>query len=93
MKLFCNKKILALAISGALIFGGELPCASAFNSGVNVNVNVQQQGGINWNKGADSDVIAVGISRPDPRRLGTFTRGGNYGGAKKFNRCCARYAD
>ena len=68
MKLFCNKKILALVVSGALIFGG-VPCASAFNSGVNINSNVQQQGSINWNKGADSDVIAVGISRPDPRGL------------------------
>lgn len=66
MKLFCNKKILALAVSGALLFGG-VPCASAFNSGVNVSVNVQ--GSINWNKGSDSDIIAVGISRPDPRGM------------------------
>ncbi len=69
MKLFSNKKIIAaVAIGGALIFGGNLPCATAFgNSGVNVSVNVQ--GSINWNKGADSDVTAVGISRPDPRGL------------------------
>ena len=69
MKLFCNKKILALAVSGALIFGG-VPCANAFgNSNINVNVNIDRQGQINWNKGADSDVTAVGISRPDPRGM------------------------
>lgn len=68
MKLFCNKKILTFAVSGALIFGG-VPCATAFNSGVNVNMNIETKGSINWNKGADSDIIAVGISRPDPRGL------------------------
>ena len=69
MKIFSNKKIIAaVAISGALIFGGELPCATALgNSGVNVKVNIE--GSINWNKGADSDITAVGISRPDPRGL------------------------
>ena len=66
MKLFCNKKILALAVGGALIFGG-VPCAKAFNGGVNVNVTIEQQGGVNWTKGANSDVVAIGISRPDPR--------------------------
>lgn len=62
------KNLTAIAISGALIFGG-VPYANAFNSGFNVNVNIEQQGQINWNKGANSDVTAVGISRPDPRGM------------------------
>ena len=69
MKIFSNKKIIAaIALSGVFMFGGNLPCATAFgNSGVNVSANVQ--GSINWNKGADSDITAVGISRPDPHGL------------------------
>lgn len=67
MKLFKNKKIIAaVAIGGALIFGGELPCATA---GFNVGVNIEAKGSINWNKGTDSDVVAIGISRPDSRGL------------------------
>lgn len=68
MKNFKHKKIIAaLALSGALMFGCELPCATAFNSGF--NVNIEAKGSINWNKGADSDVTAIGISRPDPRGM------------------------
>lgn len=71
MKLLKHKKIIAaIALSGAFMFGGNLPCATAFgNGGVNVNMNVGLQGSINWNKGADSDITAVGISRPDPRGM------------------------
>lgn len=69
MKLFKNKEIIALAISGVLLFGGELPCAMAFTGGVNVNMNIDATGSINWNKGTDSDVVAIGISRPDPRGM------------------------
>lgn len=69
MSLLNNKKIIAaLAVSGAFVFGGNLICATAYgNSGV--NMNIEQRGKINWSKGADSDITAVGISRPDSRGL------------------------
>lgn len=68
MKILKQKKIIAaIAISGALMFGGEIAYATAFNSGF--NVNIEAKGSINWNKGSDSDVTAVGISRPDPRGM------------------------
>ena len=69
MKFLKQKKIIAtIVLSGAFMFGGNLPCATAFgNSSVNVSVNIE--GSINWNKGADSDITAVGISRPDPRGM------------------------
>lgn len=69
MKIFSNKKIIAaVAISGVLIFGGELLRATAIgNSGVNVKVNIE--GSINWNKGAYSNITAVGIIRLDPHGL------------------------
>jgi hypothetical protein len=68
MKILKIKKIIAaVAVSCVLMFGCELPYAIAFNSGF--NVNIEAKGSINWNKGSDSDVTAVGISRPDPRGM------------------------
>lgn len=70
MKFFSNKKILTgLVTGGALIFGGSFANVPVLAASVNVNVNIENQGGVHWNKGADSDVIAIGISRADPRGL------------------------
>lgn len=70
MKIFSKKIIAALAISGTAIFGGIFytPPVSA-EPITSANFDLQQQGGINWGKDADSDVIAVGISLKDSRGL------------------------
>ena len=47
-------------------------CVNVFAaSSVNVNVNVNQDTAsiVNWRQGADSDIIAVGISQPDSRGM------------------------
>lgn len=67
MNILKHKKIVAaIAVSGAFLFGGNLLGATAYGKS-NVNVNIEQQVQIDWTKGADSDITAVGISRPDPR--------------------------
>ena len=58
---------VALAVITAVTFSG-ITTTPAFaepaTTNVAVNVEVQQKGAINWDKGADSDVTAIGIGLP-----------------------------
>lgn len=69
-----NKKMVAATILGlAVTFGGayNAPVMAAPTEGTNVSVNVsvKQEGTIDWNKGAESDVVAVGLGYP-PENVG-----------------------
>jgi hypothetical protein len=68
MKHFSTKKFLAaLALGGAIVFAGTTPAAQAT---VEISAVVKMQSKVvNWNKGSDSEVLAVGIGRPDSRGL------------------------
>lgn len=64
-----NKKMIAAAILGlAVSFGGAytapVMAAPAAGTSVSVNVNVQQEAAIDWTKGAESDIVAVGVGYP-----------------------------
>lgn len=62
-----TKKILATLALGGMIFAGTLPAAQAT---VEISTVVKMEAKvINWNKGSDSDILAVGIGRPDPRGM------------------------
>ena len=62
-----TKKFLAALALGGMIFAGTLPAAQAT---VEISTVVKmEQKVINWNKGSQSEILAVGISRPDPRGL------------------------
>ena len=65
-----RKKILAgLAVGGTFLFGGVAlaPITFAANTSVNVQVNVQKESVADWNKGAASDITAVGLAPADSR--------------------------
>lgn len=63
-----SKKLsITLALAAAVTFSG-ITSTSVFaepaSTSVAVNVEVQQKGAINWDKGAESDVTAIGIGLP-----------------------------
>lgn len=68
MRHFNTKKFLA-----ALVLGGVIVCASTTpvaEATVEISVVAKMEAKVvNWNKGSQSDMVAVGISRPDPRGL------------------------
>ena len=62
-----KKFLAALAFGGMIICAGTIPAAEAT---VEISVVAKMEAKvINWNKGSQSDILAVGISRPDPRGL------------------------
>lgn len=62
-----KKFLAAMALGGAIVFAGTAPAAEAT---VEISAVVKMQAEtINWNKGAQSDITAIGIGRPDPRGL------------------------
>ena len=71
MKKLSKKIIAAVALGGMIFCGGMFyqPTSFAANTTVKVKVNVKQQGSINWSKGKDADITAVGISPKDNRGL------------------------
>lgn len=69
-----NKKMVAATILGlAVTFGGAynapVMAAPAASTNVSVNVHVDQEATIDWTKGAESDVVAVGLGYP-PENVG-----------------------
>ena len=68
MKNFSTKKILAaMALGGMIVFAGTTPAAQAT---VEISTVVKMEAKtVNWNKGAESDIVAIGIGRPDPRGM------------------------
>lgn len=59
--------LTALMLGGLIVFVGMTPAAEAT---VEISAVVKMEAKVvNWNKGAQSDIIAIGISRPDPRGL------------------------
>ncbi len=68
MKHFNLKKIpAAIALGGVLIFGGTAPAAEAT---VEISAVMKMETKIvNWNRGSDSEILALGIGRPDPRGM------------------------
>ena len=68
MKHFNLKKSLAaIALGGVLIFGGTAPAAEAT---VEISAVMKMETKIvNWNRGSDSEILALGIGRPDPRGM------------------------
>ncbi len=70
MESFKFKKIIAaVAVGSAVIFGGNIFENPAIAAGTEVNVNVKVKGEVNWNRGSESDITAVGISLKDPRGM------------------------
>lgn len=68
MSVFLNKSLsITLALAAIVTFSG-LTTTPAFaepaTTNVSVNVEVQQKGAVNWDKGAESDVTAMGIGLP-----------------------------
>ncbi len=76
MKKYLSKKVVMAAVLGLTFFGGvcveNAVHAEGANTSVAVNVQVQQdaKGGVDWTKGANSDVTAVGVGLP-PENMGT----------------------
>lgn len=73
MSVFINKNLsLALALLASVTFTG-LTITPVFaepaTTNVSVNVEVQQKGTINWDKGSKSDIEAIGIGLP-PENMG-----------------------
>ncbi len=68
MKNFKAKKFLAaMALGGVAIFGVTAPAQATIEVSAVVKVDKEV---VNWDKGAESDVVAIGIvSPPDPRGL------------------------
>lgn len=68
MKHFNTKKFLAaLALGGVIVFAGTTPAAQAT---VEISAVMKMEAkAVNWNKGSNSDIVAVGIGRPDPRGM------------------------
>lgn len=65
----CTHKNLSiiLALAAAVTFSGIATTpvfAEPATTNVAVNVEVQQKGAVNWDKGAESDVTAIGIGLP-----------------------------
>jgi hypothetical protein len=63
-----NKKLsITFALAAAVTFSGFATTpvyAEPATTSVAVNVEVQQKGSVNWDKGAESDVTAIGIGLP-----------------------------
>ena len=77
MKKFLSKKFIAATVLGLTILGGictenMVYAETVQNTAVAVNVQVQQEakGSIDWTKGAESEVIATGIGLP-PENMGS----------------------
>ena len=76
MKKYLSKKVVAAAVLGLTFFGSicieNAVHAEGTNTSVAVNVKVQQdaKGGVDWTKGANSDVTATGVGLP-PENMGT----------------------
>lgn len=68
MKHFKAKKFLAaLALGGVIVLAGTTPAAEAT---IEISAVMKMEAKVvNWNKGSDSDILAVGIGRPDPRGM------------------------
>lgn len=70
MKKFVSKKVVAAVVLGLTLFGGmslqNAAHAETQNTTVAVNVQVQQEakGVVDWTKGANSDITVVGIGLP-----------------------------
>ncbi len=65
-----NMKIIIFLATGCLLgnwFTGNIYAAQSLN--VNVNVTQQTSSTVNWSKGSNSDITAIGISRPDDRGM------------------------
>lgn len=59
--------LTALALGGVIVFAGTTPAAQAT---VEISAVMKMDAKVvNWNKGSDSDIVAIGISRPDPRGM------------------------
>ena len=71
--MYYAKKKIALGIVASSTFflfnsmGSNVLAAQSMN--VNVSVSQENTNAINWNKGADADIVAIGISRPDDRGM------------------------
>lgn len=59
--------IVLAVIIGGVAHSSYVGAAASFN--VNVSVSQESTAGINWQDGADSDIVAIGISRPDTRGM------------------------
>lgn len=67
-----TKKKCFSVVCVALIIGVGLPAlVVSAESSVNFSINVTQDNtnSINWQNGSDSDIVAIGISRPDTRGM------------------------
>ncbi len=69
-----NKKLTAAMMLGlALTFGNvyntSIVAASGTEANVAVSVNMYQNGTVNWTKGAESDIVAIGVGYP-PENVG-----------------------
>lgn len=68
-----NKKMVAAAILGlAVSFGGAYSApvmAAPAETSVSVNVQVKQEAAVDWTKGAESEVTAIGLGYP-PENVG-----------------------
>lgn len=75
MKGYVSEKLAVAVVLGLTFLGGmsiqSIVHAEVQNTTVAVNVQVKQdeKGNVNWEKGADSDVVAVGIGLP-PENMG-----------------------
>lgn len=73
MKMINKKMVAAVVLGLAVSFGGTytspVMAAPVSETNVSVNVNVQQDAQINWTKGADSDITAIGLGYP-PENVG-----------------------
>ena len=59
--------LAALILGGVIVFAGTTPTAEAT---IEISAVMKMEAKVvNWNKGADSDIVAIGIGRPDPRGL------------------------
>ncbi len=71
MKNFVSKKMITAAVLGLVFFGnasltGSVHAQPAQNTTVAVNVQVQQEakGNVNWEKGSAADITATGVGLP-----------------------------
>ena len=67
IKSFISKQAVLLSTCMVINAGMSVYAGNFIN--VNVNVSQQKQNSVNWNQGKDSDIIAIGISRPDSRGM------------------------
>ena len=67
IKSFISNRVAIL--SACLVISASVPVLAADSIDVSVSVSQQVQNAVNWNQGKNSDIIAVGISRPDSRGM------------------------